>query len=94
VCRCVASYEDNDVKKPLILLGSGNEGLSALKEMLKTDIVAYGLLRVTDIVDDISTVKFVFIQWVGEDVKPMSKAKISTHKSEIEKVFVSSYTHS
>jgi hypothetical protein len=85
---CVASYEDNDVKKPLILLGSGNEGLSALKEMLKTDIVAYGLLRVTDIVDDISTVKFVFIQWVGEDVKPMSKAKISTHKSEIEKVFL------
>ena len=46
VYRCVASYEDNDVKKPLILLGSGNEGLSALKEMLKSDIVAYGLLRV------------------------------------------------
>ena len=37
--------------------------------------------------------KFAFIQWVGEDVKPMSKAKISTHKSEIEKVFVSSYTY-
>ena len=31
--------------------------------------------------------KFVFVTWVGEDVKPMSKGKISTHKSTIEKAF-------
>ena len=31
--------------------------------------------------------KFVFIQWVGEDVKPMTKGKISTHKSTVEKTF-------
>jgi len=29
----------------------------------------------------------VFIQWVGEDVKPMTKGKISTHKSTVEKAF-------
>ena len=41
----------------------------------------------TDIVDDIPTVKFVYIQWVGNDVKPLSKAKISTHKGALEEMF-------
>ena len=40
-----------------------------------------------DVVDGIKTVKFVFITWVGENVKPMTKGKISTHKSTIEKAF-------
>lgn len=40
-----------------------------------------------DVVDGITTVKFVFITWVGENVKPMTKGKISTHKSTIEKAF-------
>lgn len=31
--------------------------------------------------------KFVFIQWVGENVKPMTKGKTSTHKSTVEKAF-------
>lgn len=38
-------------------------------------------------VDGIQTVKFVFISWVGENVKPMTKGKISTHKSTVEKAF-------
>ena len=41
----------------------------------------------TDVVDDIPTVKFVYIQWVGNDVKPLSKAKISTHKGALEEMF-------
>eukprot|EP00118_Oscarella_pearsei_P024639 m.306493 g.306493 ORF g.306493 m.306493 type:complete len:335 (+) comp41296_c0_seq1:75-1079(+) len=83
----VAGYQENIVKNPLVLLGSGSEGLDGLKEFLTPEIVAYGLLRVKDVVDDIATVKFVYIQWVGESVKPMSKAKISTHKSDVEAVF-------
>ncbi|XP_062515450.1 uncharacterized protein LOC134190924 [Corticium candelabrum] len=85
---CAAGYEDGDVKKAVVLLGSGNEGLPAIKDLLKPDIALYALLRVTDVVDEISTVKFVFIQWVGEEVKPMAKAKISTHKAEIGNVFL------
>ena len=41
----------------------------------------------TDVVDDIPTVKFVYVQWVGNDVKPLSKAKISTHKGALEEMF-------
>ena len=41
----------------------------------------------TDVVDDIPTVKFAFIQWVGESVKPMAKAKLSTFKGSLEDLF-------
>ena len=40
-----------------------------------------------DVVDEITTVKFVFISWVGENVKPMAKGKISTYKATIDKAF-------
>ena len=46
----------------------------------------------TDVVDDIPTVKFVYIQWVGEGVKTMTRAKISTHKGDLEAVFKVSYS--
>ena len=37
--------------------------------------------------DDIPTVKFAYVQWVGEEVKPMTKAKTSTHKGALENHF-------
>ena len=37
--------------------------------------------------DGIDTVKFAYVQWVGENVKPMSKAKVSTHKGALENQF-------
>ncbi|KAK3740051.1 hypothetical protein QZH41_016333, partial [Actinostola sp. cb2023] len=84
---CVAEYEGNNPKNPIILRGHGSNGLDEIKACLEDDKVAYALFRLTDVVDGIPTVKFVFIQWVGVDVKPMTKGKISTYKSTIEKVF-------
>ncbi|CAH3170357.1 unnamed protein product [Porites evermanni] len=84
---CVGSYADNNPKKPIDLIGKGADGLQGIVTQLKNDIVAYALLRVQDVVDGITTVKFVFITWVGENVKPMTKGKISTHKATIEKAF-------
>lgn len=83
----VATYQDGNPKLPLVCLGSGNDGIAAIGSMLEDDMVGYSLCRVTDIVDDISTVKFVYIQWVGDSVKPMVKAKTSTHKSDLEQIF-------
>ena len=37
--------------------------------------------------DDIATVKFVYIRYVGESIKPMTRAKIGTHKGDLEKLF-------
>ena len=42
--------------------------------------------------DDIPTVKFVYFQWVGENIKPMQKAQASTHKGGVEDVFKVSST--
>lgn len=41
----------------------------------------------TDIVDDIPTVKFAFIHWVGDGVKPLTRAKVTPHKGAIEEQF-------
>ena len=141
--RCVAGYEENNVKKPIVLLGSGdgNNGESPvdeLKAVLPENHVAYGYIRMvgnfcpsvcvcaracvsafvcgcvkvcvyrcfrpnifyflilcvsmfghtqTDVVDEIPTVKFVYIQWIGEATKIMAKAQVATHKGSVEDAF-------
>lgn len=40
-----------------------------------------------DKIDDIPTVKFVYIQWIGETTKFMTKAKVTTHKGGLEDAF-------
>ena len=64
----------------LVLDGVGEGGIDALVQNLYSDSVNYGIVRVNDIVDNHVTVKFVLIQWVGEGVKIMRKARIPTHK--------------
>ena len=59
----LAGYEGNNPKNELVVLGSGTGGLGELKEALQNDLVLYGLLRVSDRVDDITTTKFVYIMW-------------------------------
>lgn len=85
---CVAGYEDNNWKKPVKLLGSGEESnVEEVKKFCSDDNIVFGYMRLTDIVDDIPTVKFVYIQWVGEATKIMTKAKVSTHKGSLEDAF-------
>ena len=50
-------------KGPIIGSGKGSGEISEMKEALEPGKVMYGLYRVTDTVDDITTVKFVFITW-------------------------------
>ena len=45
------------------------------------------LVPQTDVLDDIPTVKFVYIQWIGEGTKIMAKASVTTHKGGVEEVF-------
>ena len=42
----VCSYEDGNVKKPIVLMGSGSGGLEELKDKFMDDNVAYALFRV------------------------------------------------
>ncbi|KAH3796146.1 uncharacterized protein LOC127838019 [Dreissena polymorpha] len=83
----VAEYQDGNPKGPLVLTGHGEGDSQDISAALADDKPMYALYRATDMVDDITTVKFVYIIWVGNSVKPMTKAKISTHKGTLEAAF-------
>lgn len=59
----LAGYEGADIKRPLDVVATGSGGLSELTEQLLDDQVMYGLLRTSDVIDAINTVKFVYIYW-------------------------------
>ncbi|XP_067945536.1 uncharacterized protein [Watersipora subatra] len=81
-------YEANDVKKPLQCIATGQEAdVEAMKGCLEDDRPLYFLYRTSDTIDSHVTVKFVYIIWVGELVKPMAKAKLSTHKGVVQELF-------
>jgi len=69
------------------LLGKGNGGVAALNEHLNDNIAAYGLVKVEELVDDrVSTHRFIFINWIGDEVPGMKKAKIGTNKAAVAEI--------
>lgn len=50
--------------------------------------MGYGLLRVNERFDNSDTVKFVFINWVGESIHRMLRARMGTHSGAIKGTFV------
>ncbi|BFZ20309.1 hypothetical protein BsWGS_23348 [Bradybaena similaris] len=84
----VAGYMDANPDGPIQCVDCGEGDLNDLTRCLEDLTPMYGLFRVTHTdVDDITTVKFVYIVWIGTDVKPLTKAKISTHKGMAEALF-------
>uniref|UniRef100_A0A7S4I819 Coactosin n=1 Tax=Vannella robusta TaxID=1487602 RepID=A0A7S4I819_9EUKA len=65
------------------LVATGNGGIEEMKQQLKPDTINYGIVRVYDCYDGHTTTKFVLILWVGENVKIMRKARITTHKGAV-----------
>jgi len=68
------------------LLGKGDGGVNELISHLKDNIVAHGLLRVTEKFDNSVTVKFVYINWVGESIHRMLRARLGTHSGAIKEI--------
>jgi len=68
------------------LLGKGDGGVNELISHLKDNIVAYGLVRVSERFDNSDTVKFVFIKWIGENIHRMMKARLGTHSGAVKEV--------
>jgi len=77
------TYE-NPKSNKIVFLAKGSGGASELKNHLKDDIVAYGLVRKEDKIDDSVTVKFAFIMWLGESVNRMLKARVGVHKGTLQ----------
>lgn len=55
----------------LTLVGSGNGGANKLAKQLSPDGVFYGFVRTTEKIDKSTTVKFVFISFLGESLGDM-----------------------
>jgi len=83
----LCGFEDGNLRKPLILYDKGEGDINSLKEKIEDDKVMYGLYRSSDKIDDINTVKFVYFSWVGPEVKPMIRGKVSTFAGPVEKIF-------
>jgi len=69
------------------LVDVGTGGVEELVTKLASDGVYYGIVRIMQQIDNSITTKFVFVHYIGNDVKPTARAKISTHKGTVGKVF-------
>jgi len=67
--------------------GSGQGGVNALKGHLPEDNIVFALLRVTDKIDMSVTVKFVWVNWVGEKTPRMMQSKLSVQLGSIKQFF-------
>jgi len=71
----------------IILLGSGAGGAEELIGNLNDDIVAYGIVREVHRFDDSNTVKFAFINWQGQNIHRMLRARLGTHSGAVKELF-------
>lgn len=78
-------YEGNN--ETLGLVGKGNGGLQELVSNLSANNVNYGIVKVDDKIDNSVMVKIAYIQWVGQNVSPMLKGKITSHKGNVNEFF-------
>jgi len=67
----------------LEVIASGTEDVSELQDYLRPELVAYGLIRKIETIDNTEAVKFCYLRWIGPDVPRMMKAKIGTHAGDI-----------
>jgi len=78
---------DGPRSNTLKLEGVGSGGLDELKSHLKENVVMYGLLRAIEKIDDSVTVKFCHIDWRGERIHTMQRAKLATHSGAVRELF-------
>ncbi|KYR02663.1 putative actin binding protein [Tieghemostelium lacteum] len=81
---CLVGYKNDNT---LTLLGSGNGGTDELVSHLKSNIVGYGLVREVEKIDLSETIKFAFIDFVGEEIPRMLRAKLGTHSGKVKELF-------
>jgi len=82
----LATY-DGPNSDHVVLLGSGSGGSSELLRHLKEDVVVYGLVRQVEKFDDSNRVMFAYVNWVGENIHRMLKARLGTHSGAVKALF-------
>jgi hypothetical protein len=76
-----------DASNAVALQGKGEGGLAELQSRLDEKQIQYGLCRVGDVVDGHATTKFVFLVFLGAQVKTVAKARVTTHRGAVKDFF-------
>jgi len=75
-------------KDKLAVLGSGGGGINDLLSKVEDTNVNFGILRVTEVMDQKSrTTKFVFVKWLPDGIRPMLKAAVNVKDSAVKAFF-------
>jgi len=82
----LATY-DGPNSNNIVLKGSGEGGAAELLSHLTDDTVGYGLIRQSEKFDDSTRVMFAFINWTGENIHRMLRARLGTHSGAIKDIF-------
>lgn len=83
----IITYNAPTKSKTLKLAGIGSGGFDEFVTHLNDNEVGYGLVRLIEVVDQSSTIKFVFVNWVGDGINRMQRAMLATHKGFITNLF-------
>ncbi|KAL0490701.1 coactosin [Acrasis kona] len=70
----------------LVDVGAG--GVDELSSRITQEGVYYGLVRLSLQIDNSTTTKFAFVHYIGPNVKPTVRAKVSTHKGTVSGKFL------
>jgi len=74
-------------KDTLHFIGTEAASLAGLPEKFGADEIVFALVRTTANDGKATTAKFHFVNWVGKEVKPMTKAELTTRAGQINKIF-------
>lgn len=81
---CLASYSARDT---LRFAGKGDGDVDEMLATCSDGVASYGFFRVTEQYDRSTQTRFVFVIWSPENLKPMERALMSTHKGAITPIF-------
>lgn len=80
------TYEGPKSKK-LVIAGSGEGGVDEMKGIFKDTGIFYGMVRDFDQIDDSRTVKFAFIEFLGDKAPRLQKAGSGMQLTAIQSAF-------
>ncbi|KAL9656540.1 hypothetical protein ABK040_005302 [Willaertia magna] len=76
------SYVEGAIKE-LQLVGTGEGGIDEMKQTFQDNNASYAFARIEEMIDNSLTIKFAFVKFVGQKMKPMLRAGITPQVGEI-----------
>ena len=65
-----------EYREPLTLIEGGSQGLYEMLDHLRDDLAAVAIVRMAFGARDFRRMKYIFVQWLGDSVKPIQRAQL------------------